>query len=143
MDLEAVPGRGGDERPPAAVLLHAAPEERGAREHLAELALLEREADVVDPGHLPVPRLDDDVDRAALELGEPKPEADPVELLPRRPRLVRRGLLAEAAVTGDEREAELGEIALLDLPHLARDQVVVEEVHGLRPDSTEELSSPR
>ena len=57
-----------DERPPAAVLLHAQVPLRRPREHLLELVLVERDAEVVDPRQPPVPRLDDDVDRAALEL---------------------------------------------------------------------------
>ena len=56
------------------------------REHRLELVLVEREPEVVDARHRPLARLDDDVHRAALELGEPQLEARRVELLPRRPR---------------------------------------------------------
>ena len=56
------------ERAPAAVLLHAQVPLRRPREHLLELVLVERDPQVVDARQAPVPRLDDDVDRAALEL---------------------------------------------------------------------------
>ena len=58
-------------------------------------------------GSVPLPGLDDDVDRAALELGEAQLEAEPVELLPGDARLVARVLVADAPVAGDELEAEL------------------------------------
>ena len=74
-------------------------------------------------------RLDDDVDGAALELGEPQLEPVAVELLPRDARLDRDVLVADPAVAGDQVEAELAEVARLDVAQLARDEVVVEEVH--------------
>ena len=43
-------------------------------------------------------------------------------------------VLADAAVPRDEVEAELADVARLDLAHLARDEVVVEELHA--PDGT-------
>jgi glyoxylase I family protein len=75
-------------------------------------------------------RLDDDVDGAALELGEAQAKAQLVELLPRDARLVMRLLVADPPVARHELEAELGDVARLHVPHLARHEVVVEELHG-------------
>ena len=66
--LDAVARVRRDERAPAAVLLDAQVPLRRPREHLLELVLVERDPEVVDARQPPVPRLDDDVDRAALEL---------------------------------------------------------------------------
>ena len=118
--LEPVAGVRRDERAPAAVLLHAQVPLRRAREHGLELVLVERDAEVVDARDPPVARLDDDVDRAALELREPQLEAVVVELLPRDARLDRDVLVADPAVAGDEVEAELAEVARLDVAELAR-----------------------
>ena len=67
------------------MLLHAQLELVGAGERRGEVVLLERDADVVDARQVPLPGLHDDVDRAALELGEPELEAEPVELVPGDP----------------------------------------------------------
>ena len=82
MQLEAVAGSRRHERPPAAVFLHAQLTQLGTRERRDEIVLVEREAEVVDPRQLPLARLDDDVHRAALELGQAQLEAQLVELLP-------------------------------------------------------------
>src|SRR5207302_9662083 len=101
-----------------------------ARERGDEVVLVERKAQVVDAGEIPLPRLDDDVDGAALELRQAELEADLVELLPAVPGLERGELLADPAVSRDQAEAELGEVAGLHLPYLRRHQVIVEEDHG-------------
>ena len=74
-------------------------------------------------------RLDDDVDRAPLELREPQLEPVAVELLPRDAGLERDVLVADPAVARDQVEAELADVARLDVAQLARDEVVVEELH--------------
>ena len=84
---------------------------------------------MVDARHRPLARLDDDVDGALLELGQAQLEALRVEVLPRHARLEGRELLADAPVARDEIEAELADIARLDLADAARDEVVVEELH--------------
>ena len=94
-----------------------------------ELVLVEHEPEVVDARRRPLARLDDDVHRALLELGEPELEADRVELAPGDPGLVRGQLLADAAVACDEVERELADVARLDLADAARDEVIVEELH--------------
>ena len=96
---------------------------------------------MVDPRQLPLARLDDDVDRAALELRQPQLEAELVELLPRDARLERLVVLADPAVPRDEVEAELADVARLDLAHLARHEVVVEELHG-RADASKGRVEP-
>ena len=130
VELDAVAGARRDERAPAAVLLHAQLELVGARERRGEVVLLERDADVVDARQVPLPRLHDDVDGAALELGQPELEAELVELVPGDARLVARVLLADAAVARDELEPELREVARLDLADPARHEVVVEHLTG-------------
>ena len=90
VDLEPVPGVRRDERPPARVLLDAEIEALRAVERRLELVVVEHEAEVVDARHRPLARLDDDVDRSLLELGQAQLEAFRVELLPRHARLVRR-----------------------------------------------------
>src|SRR5206468_8751780 len=79
---------------------------------------------------LPLGRLDDDVDGAELELRHAQLEAHRVQLRPRDPRFVRGQVLADPTVARDEVEAELPDVPRLDLAHAARDEVVVEEVHG-------------
>src|SRR6476660_775199 len=153
MELEPVTGVRGDERPPAAVLLHAQVVPLGARERRLELVLVEHEPHVVDPRGRPLARLDDHVDRALLELAQPQLEAQRVELGPRDARLVRGEVLADPPVTGDEVERELADVASLDLPDAARDQVIVEELHratreparsgALRPPRAPRSGSPR
>src|ERR1700746_912133 len=79
MELEPVAGVRGDERAPAAVLLDAPavplgpqavpPAALGGR---LDLVLVEHEAEMVDAGRRPLARLDHDVDRALLELGQPE-----------------------------------------------------------------------
>ena len=128
--LDAVARVRRHERPPAAVLLHAQVPLRRPREHLLELVLVERDPQVVDPRQPPVPRLDDDVDRAPLELAQPQLEPVVVELLPARAGLDRDVVVADPAVAGHEVEAELADVAGLDVPQLRGDEVVVEEVHA-------------
>ena len=115
MQLDAVAGARRDERAPAAVLLDAQLELGRAREHRREVVLVERDPDVVDARQVPLPRLDDDVDRAALELAEPQLEAVAGRAPPRRRRARRRVLVADPPVARDELEAELAEVAGLDL----------------------------
>ena len=129
VDLEPVPGFRGDERPLAGVVLDLQPEVGGPLERLREAVVVEGDADVVDARVLPVARLEDDVDGAAGELDEPQAEAHRVELLPRRARLEPLGGLALPAVPAEEAEAELAEVTGLEEPHLARHEVVVEELH--------------
>jgi hypothetical protein len=95
-----------------------------------ELVVVERDAEVVDPRQRPLARLDDDVDRAALELGEPVPEALLLELVPRDAGLEVHLVLADPPVARDQPEAELAQVARLDVADVARHQVVVEELHG-------------
>ena len=97
-----------------------------------ELVVVERHAEVVDARQRPLARLDDDVDRAALELREPVPEALPLELLPRDAGLEVHLVLADPPVARDQPEAELAQVARLDVAHVARHQVVVEELHVRR-----------
>src|SRR3954470_13478317 len=130
MELEPVAGIRRDERPAAAVLLDAELRRVRASERSLELVLVEREPEVVDARKGPLARLHDDVDRPELELGQPQLEADGVELRPGHPRLVRRKVLADAAVPRDQVEAELADVARLDFAHPARHEVVVEEMHG-------------
>src|SRR3954447_14718661 len=129
MQLQPVAGVGRDERPPAAVLLHPQLGLLGPRDRLLEFLVVEREPQVVDARQRPLSRLHHDVDGAELELGEPQLDPERVELTPRDTRLVRRQVLADPAVPGDQVEAELADVARLDLPHPARDEVVVEEIH--------------
>ena len=91
----------------------------GARDRRLEVLVVERDPEVVDPGELPLAGLHDDVHAAPLELREAELEATLVELLPRDARLERREVVAEPAVTGDEVEAELADVARLDLPDLS------------------------
>src|SRR5512133_272952 len=86
---------------------------------------------MVDSRQVPLTWLDDDVDGAAFELGQPEPESEPVELVPGDAGLEVRLLVADPTVAGDEAEAELRDVARLDVTHLARHQVVVEELHGI------------
>jgi hypothetical protein len=85
---------------------------------------------VVDARQGPLPRLHDHVDRSSLQLAQAVPEALLLELVPRDPGLEVNLVLADAPVARDQLEAELAEVAGLDLPHVARDQVVVEEIHS-------------
>jgi hypothetical protein len=126
--LEPVAGVGGDEGPPAGVLLHAQSALGRSLEHLAELVVVERHAEMVDPRQRPLARLDDDVDRPALELGEPVLEALLFELLPGDAGLEVHLVLADPPVARDQPEAELAQIARLDIPDVARHQVVVEQL---------------
>ncbi len=113
---------------PAVLLDTEVPLHRPA-EHGLELVLLERDAKVVDARHAPVARLDDDVDRAALELRQSQLETVAFEPLPGAAGLDRDVVVADSSVPGDEIEAELHEVAPFDVPDLGRDQVVVEEAH--------------
>ena len=131
MDLDPVAGAGGDEGAAARVLLDTQLEPLCAFHHLDELVLVERKADVVDAREVPLPGLDDDVDGAPLELRQAQAKAEPVELLPRHAGFEVRLLVADPAVPRDELEAELGDVACLDVAHLARHQVVVEELHAI------------
>src|SRR5699024_2399554 len=117
-----------DERaPPAALLDRQVPGGR-THQHGLEVLLVARDAEVVDPRQPPVAGLADGVDRAALERRQAQLEALAVELLPRRARLDRAVAVPDPAVARDELEAELADVPGLQLAHLARHQVVVEEV---------------
>src|ERR1051325_8734899 len=111
------------------MLLHADLGLFCARARLLELLVVEGEPEVVDARQGPLARLDDDVDRPELELRQAQLEAELWELRPGDARLVGREVLSDPAVAGDEVEAELADVARLDLPHPARDEVIVEEVH--------------
>ena len=128
--LEPVTGVRRDERPPAAVLLDAELLVDRPLDHGEELVLVERESEVVDARELPLARLDDDVDGAALELAQTVLEADLLEVVPRRPGLVGDDVLADPPVPRDQLESELADVARLPLRHLARDEVVVKQLHG-------------
>ena len=93
-----------------------------------ELVVVERHAEVVDARQRPLARLDDDVDRAALELGEPVLEALLLELLPGDAGLEVHLVLADPPVARDQPEAELAQVARLDVTDVARYQVVVEQL---------------
>ena len=82
VEIEPVPGFGGDERPLARVVLDLEAEIGGALQRLGEAVVVERDADVVDARVLPVARLEDDVHGSARELDEAEPEADRVEAPP-------------------------------------------------------------
>src|SRR4051812_25218563 len=140
VELEPVAGVGGDERAPAAMLLDPKVVLLRARYGGLELVLVEHETEVVDPRCRPLARLDDDVHRALLELGQPELEAQRVELAPGDPRLVRRELLADPPVASDELERELADVARLDLANAARDEVIVEELHRRPSCRTADLS---
>ncbi|OLE17905.1 MAG: hypothetical protein AUG88_05450 [Actinobacteria bacterium 13_1_20CM_4_68_12] len=131
VDLDPITGAGGDEGAAARVFLDAQLEALRPLHHLDELVLVERKADVVDAGEVPLPGLDDDVDGAALELREAQPKAEPVELLPWHAGLEMGLLVPDPPITRDELEAELGDVARLDVAHIARHQVVVEELHAV------------
>jgi len=94
--------------------------------------VVERRSNVVDARQLPLPRLHDHVDRPALELGQAVAKAGLLELLPGDTRLVVDLVLADPPVSGDQAEAELAQVASLDLPDAARDEVVVEQLHDRR-----------
>jgi glyoxylase I family protein len=130
MELEPVAGVRRHERAAPAVLLHAQVGIFGTCDRALELVVVERQPDMVDAWHCPLSRLYHDVDRAELELRQAQLEPERVELHPRHPRLVRRQVLPDAAVARDQLEAELADVARFDLAHLARHEVVVEEVHG-------------
>jgi hypothetical protein len=127
---EAAVGR--HERAAAPMVLYAKLELDRAVDRRYEVVLVEREPEMVEPGEIPLSGLHDDVDAPALELREAQLEAGPIELLPRDARLVRPQVLGNPPVAPDEVEAELAEVPRFDLSHLARDEVVVEEVHGGR-----------
>ena len=103
-----------------------------AGERRCERLVVEHEAEVVDARELPLAGLDDDVDGAALELGEPQLEAHPVELGPRHAGLEGDGVLADPPVPLDQVEAELRDVARLDVADPAGDEVVVEQSQGRR-----------
>ena len=103
-----------------------------AIDQVGELVLVERQPEMVDPRQVPLARLDDHVDGAALELGQPQLEPQPVELLPRHSGLEGLVLLSDPAVPRDEAECELAQVARLDLPDPRGDEVVVKELHGGR-----------
>src|SRR5436189_126557 len=82
--------------PSPSVLLHAQLANLRTRERRDEVVLVEREAEMVHAGKLPLARLDDDVDRAALELRQPQLEPHAVEVVPAVARLEGRRVLADA-----------------------------------------------
>src|SRR5919204_4958184 len=125
MKLEPVAGVRGHERAASSVFLDAKVPQLRAGERRDEIVLVEGESEVIDARQLPLARLHDDIDGAAFELRQPELEAHLVEVLPAVAGLERRRLLADPAVPCDEREAELADVAGLDLAHLARHQVVM------------------
>jgi putative membrane protein len=133
MKLQPVARVRGDEGPATAVLLDAQLLLHRPIEGRDEAVLVEREPQVVDAGEIPLTGLHDDVDRAALQLGQPQLEAATVEIVPGVAGLERNQVVPHPPVAGDELEAELPEVARLDLPDPARDQVVVEEMHPPEP----------
>jgi len=132
MQLEPVARVRGDKGAPPTVFLDPKLPHLRARERLHELVLVEREAEVIDARQLPLTRLDDDVDCAALELRQPELEPYAIQVLPAVACLEGGHLLADPAVSRDQVEAELADVARLDLSHLARHQVIVEELHTRR-----------
>src|SRR5439155_11086108 len=132
MDLDAEARAGRDERPPSVPLLHPEAEPTGALQHRLEPPLVERDAEMIDPRRLPCAGLEDDVDGASLELRQPVLEAEPVELLPGRPRLERGAVLADPSEARDEGEPELADVPLLERAHVRRHEVVVEELHAVQ-----------
>src|SRR5205085_5675347 len=94
-----------------------------------EIVLVEHDADMVDARDPPVAGLHDDVHRAALELRQPQLEPVLLETLPGDSRLDGNVIVPDAAVARDQTEAELADVACLDLTELRRHEVVVEEVH--------------
>src|SRR5439155_20229348 len=72
------------------------------------------------------------VDRSALELAQAVTEPFLLQLVPGHAGLEMNLVLADAPVAGDEPEAELGQVAGLDLPHVAGDQVVVKQLQRAR-----------
>ena len=129
--FEAVSRLGGDERALARVILNLEAEVRGALESAVVLLLFEGDAEVVNARDVPVPGLEHDVDRPPRDLDKPEPEAHAIELLPGGSRLEPVRALAPPAVAPDEREPELAQIARFEEPHLARHEVVVEQMHAL------------
>ena len=86
--------------------------------------------EVVDARQAPVPGLDDDVDRAALELRQPQLEAVAVELLPaRRPPRPRRARRRPAR-SGRRGRSRACRCSAPRRRELRGDEVVVEELHG-------------
>src|SRR3954452_18832428 len=131
MDFDPVADTRRDERPPPRIFLDSELEPLGSFHHLDELVLVQREADVIDPGQLPLSGLYDDIDGPAFELGQPEAEAEPLELLPWHSGLKMRLLVADPPVPRHEVKTELCDVAGLHVAHLARHQVVVEELHGI------------
>src|SRR6266567_6082494 len=129
MQLQSVARIRRHERTPAAVLLHAQLAQLGACERRDEIVLVERESEVIESGQLPLPGLDDHVHGAPLQFRQPQLEAGAIELIPAVSGLEGSRLVLDPTVPGDQAEAELAEIARLDLPYLARHQVVMEELH--------------
>src|SRR5438132_14271955 len=121
VQLEPIAGVRRHEGPPPAVLLDPKLANLCPRERLDELVLVQREAEVVDTRQLPLSGLDDDVDGAAFQLGQPKLEPQAVELVPAVAGLERCDLLPDSPVAPDQVEAELADVPRLDLAHLARD----------------------
>jgi hypothetical protein len=130
MDLQPVARVGGDEGAAAGVLLHTQTPPRGALQHLVELVVVERDPDVVDARQRPLPRLDDHVHRTPLELAQPVAEPLLLQLVPRDSGLEMDLILADTTVARDQPEAELAQVTRLDLPNVARDQVVVEKLQA-------------
>ena len=131
MHLEPVARVRRDERPAPAVLLdrrfHASPR----AEHGLEVVLVERDAEVVDAGIRQCPGW-------TTTLTAPRWSSDSRSLNPSRsscshetPGSTETCSSPIAPVAGDQVEAELAEVARLDVAQLARDEVVVEEVHAL------------
>ena len=126
-----------DEGPLARMILNLEIELGRPLDRLVVSVLIECDAEMVDPRPLPVARLDNDVDGSLGELDEAKPEPLLLELLPRDAGLEPERSLAHPAVTADQLEAEPADVPRLHEPHLARDEVVVEELH--RPGTVSPL----
>ena len=133
VNLEPVAGLGGDERPFARVVLNLQLELDRALERRGVPVLVECDPEMIDAGPVPMAGLDHNVDRPAAELDQPEPESLRVEVVPGDTGLEPVRVLADPAVAADEREAELADVARLDQPDFARDQVVVEKLHRARP----------
>ena len=130
VDLEPVARVRRDECAAPTVLGDAEVIVHRAAEHRFVLVLVQRDAEVVDPRQAPVTGLDDDVDRAPLELGQPELEPPAVELLPGDACLDRHVLVVDPPVAGHQMEAELADVPRLDVDDLGGHEVVVEEAHG-------------
>src|SRR5262249_36909798 len=72
---------------------------------------------------------EEEVHRSSFQLGQTQLEPAALERVPGDPRLDRDVLVVDAAVARDQVEAQLPDVASLDVDDLGGDQVVVEEAH--------------